>query len=320
MERDHRRRDRCQGKGTGREGGRVAEAAGAAHAEGGEGVVQAPRRLQDRTRRERAGRRRSGRDVLRREGPAVRVRDARLPERRRRHRQRDSRQDQVPHRQGRRRRLRDGHHLRRRIAVPDGDYALQERADRRGGTGHPVPRRHEGHWQSGQDDGTVHRLSPREYPADGERPPVGARQLGVRHRRQRRRHDRESAEPEDAGGRAPQPRVPLQAGRAGQPGTDQLRRAVRPHRRRLPALVHRDQQPAPAADRAARPLLKAEPVPRGGRGHARHSRTRAGREGVPHQPVRAVAGRAHHAPGRLARREAVPHDRTRSRRLFHLVL
>ena len=41
-------------------------------------------------------------------------------------------------------------------------------------------------------------------------------------------------------------------------------------------------------------------------------------EGVPHQPVRAVARRAHHPPRRRRRREAVPDDRTRPRRLHHL--
>ena len=56
-------------------------------------------------------------------GRHLRLRDARLPQRRRRHRQRDTRQDQVPDRHGRRRRLRDVSHVRRGAALPDGHHA-----------------------------------------------------------------------------------------------------------------------------------------------------------------------------------------------------
>ena len=61
---------------------RLPEAAGAAHPEGGKGILQARRAVQDRACRQRTGCRGPGGDVLRRKGSDVRLRDARLPERR----------------------------------------------------------------------------------------------------------------------------------------------------------------------------------------------------------------------------------------------
>ena len=89
--------DRHEGEATRRRDRRTPEAAGAADAEGRTGDVQDS---SDGFKVELVA---SEPDVVDpvamcfdEQGPHVRLRDARLPERRRRHRQRDPRQDQVP--------------------------------------------------------------------------------------------------------------------------------------------------------------------------------------------------------------------------------
>ena len=84
----------------------------------------------------------------------------------------------------------------------------------------------------------------------------------------------------------------LQARRAGEPGSRLRRRAVWADGHRVGRLADVHQQPAHPPHRVAGPLPEAQPAPGGAGRHARHCRPRGGVQGVSHQPVRAVAGRA----------------------------
>ena len=179
----------------------------------------------------------------------------------------------------------------------------------------------DGDGKADQRTRALHRLRPGQHPAAAQQPAVGPRQLGLRRapaanggtitlaRRSRtcRRLD------------AARPRHPLPARRARQPGADLRRRAVRPDRRRLgptgsppPTASTCGTSSCPtttcAATRTCRVGAVTLDIPEHG----------AAVQGAPHQPVRGLARRAHHAPQGRRRRQALPDDRAGARRLRHL--
>ena len=114
------------------------------------------------------------------------------------------------------------------LRFPTGVMPWKGGLHRRQRPGHHLPRRHRRRRQGRQDDGPLHRLRPRQHPADGQQPAVGDRQLGLRHGRQRRRHDHLPEKPDMKPLVAARPGHPLPPRRARQPGADVRRRAVRP--------------------------------------------------------------------------------------------